>query len=295
MPDFLVFASLIPKLRGAKILIDLHDPMPELMMTIYDLKADHWNVRLMRLLERWSVGFSDWVLTPNIAFKTLFATRSCLAKKIHVMMNSPEENIFDPDRFGPGRDSLGENAEFRIIHHGSIVHRHGVDLLIEALAQVRPKIPAVRLDIYGPGTSFLNEVLAIAQNLGVADIVHYHGEKSQSEIADAIRICHLGVVPNRHSVFTEINFPTRIFEYLAMHRPVIAPNTEGIRDYFKSDQLLMFEPGNVSDLAAKILWAWAHPQAMLDIVERGTQVYRGHLWNWEKKRFLDQLTSVVGH
>jgi hypothetical protein len=35
MPDVLVLSSLIPKLRGAKVILDLHDPMPELMMTIF--------------------------------------------------------------------------------------------------------------------------------------------------------------------------------------------------------------------------------------------------------------------
>ena len=32
MPDFLVFSALIPKLLGAKVVLDLHDPMPELMI-----------------------------------------------------------------------------------------------------------------------------------------------------------------------------------------------------------------------------------------------------------------------
>src|ERR1044071_986947 len=34
MPDILVFAALVPKMLGAKVILDLHDPMPELMMTI---------------------------------------------------------------------------------------------------------------------------------------------------------------------------------------------------------------------------------------------------------------------
>ena len=37
MPDVLVFAAIVPKLLGAKIILDLHDPMPELMQTIFKL------------------------------------------------------------------------------------------------------------------------------------------------------------------------------------------------------------------------------------------------------------------
>jgi hypothetical protein len=37
MPDVLVFSSLVPKLLGAKVVLDLHDPMPELMEAIFNL------------------------------------------------------------------------------------------------------------------------------------------------------------------------------------------------------------------------------------------------------------------
>ena len=38
MPDVLVFAALVPRMLGAKVILDLHDPMPELMQTIFGLK-----------------------------------------------------------------------------------------------------------------------------------------------------------------------------------------------------------------------------------------------------------------
>ena len=59
MPDFLVFSGIIPKLFGSKIILDLHDPMPELIQSIYDISPHHWLVRLLIRLERWSIGFAD--------------------------------------------------------------------------------------------------------------------------------------------------------------------------------------------------------------------------------------------
>ncbi len=294
MPDVLVFAALLPKLLGARIILDLHDPMPELMMGIYGVPADHFMVRLLRRLERLSIRFADLVLTPNLAFRRLFESRSCLPGKMEIVMNSPESGIFDPDRFsgtdiGPSRTG----SEFHIMHHGSIVHRHGVDLLVEAVARVRPKIPGVRLHIYGSRTPFLDEVLAVATRLGVEGIVHFHGPKPQSEIALAIRECHLGVVPNRRSAFTELNFPTRLFEYLAMHRPVIAPATRGIQDYFAPDEMIMFDANGSEDLASRILWVHANPESVIQLVERGRAVYRRHLWSAEKARFIARTNTLV--
>ena len=56
MPDILVLSSLVPKALGAKVILDQHDPMPELMMTIFDLNETSRSVRLLRWLEKWSIA-----------------------------------------------------------------------------------------------------------------------------------------------------------------------------------------------------------------------------------------------
>jgi glycosyltransferase involved in cell wall biosynthesis len=289
MPDILVFSAIVPRLRGAGIILDLHDPMPELMMSIYSLPRSHPLVRMLGVFERWSIDFSHIAITPNLAFQKLFLSRSCPPGKMRIVMNSPEEDIFK----NPGPPPPAEPGELRIMHHGSIVHRHGVDLLVDAVARIRAKIPKVTLDIYGSHTSFMDEVLETARRLGVDNIVHYHGPKTQEEIALAIRECHLGVVPNRFSAFTNINFPTRLFEYLAMGRPVIAPATRGILDYFGEDEIITFKPEDVDDMAAKILWVHTHKDAIPALVERGAEVYQKHLWSGQKDCFLQEVCTLL--
>jgi glycosyltransferase involved in cell wall biosynthesis len=153
-------------------------------------------------------------------------------------------------------------------------------------------IPGIRLDIYGKFDPFLEVVLQRAKELNIASLVHYHGPKSQVEIARAIQECHVGVVPNRRSTFTETNFPTRLFEYLAMHRPVIAPSTQGNRDYFDDRQMIFFEPGDVDNLAAKIRWVREHGPESLETMRRGFEVYRQHLWSHEKAHFVDLVSGL---
>src|SRR6185312_5770487 len=63
MPDVLVFSALVPKILGAKVVLDLHDPMPELMQTIFQLPEDSFSVRVLKRFEKWSIGFADLVLT----------------------------------------------------------------------------------------------------------------------------------------------------------------------------------------------------------------------------------------
>ena len=94
MPDILVFSALVPKALGAKVILDQHDPMPELMMTIFNLKENSLGVRVIRKLEQWSIECANLVITVNVACKRIFAARSCRPEKIGIVMNSPDGDIF---------------------------------------------------------------------------------------------------------------------------------------------------------------------------------------------------------
>jgi glycosyltransferase involved in cell wall biosynthesis len=294
MPDVLVLSSLVPKLLGAKVILDLHDPMPELMVTIFNLGKESRGVRVMRLLEKWSIAWADLVLTVNVACMRIFTSRSCHTDKIGVVMNSPDEQIFgfrEPQlRTSPTGATAGR---FVIMYHGSLVERNGVDLAVEALARVRSKIPGAELRIYGRKTPFLERVIGEAQDKGLADCVHYLGPRSLEELVGEIEDCDLGVIPNHRSAFAEINTPTRIFEYLAGGKPVIAPRAAGICDYFDDGALFFFELGNAEELAERIEYVYSHPGEAVETVRRGQEVYQEHRWPVERQRLTGRVASLL--
>jgi glycosyltransferase involved in cell wall biosynthesis len=294
MPDVLVFSALIPKLLGAKVILDQHDPMPELMKTIFAFEENSFAIRLMRRLEKWSIGFADLVITVNVACKRIFASRSCDSRKIGVVMNAPDGDIF-PYRaarsYPPFEKSSGK--PFVIMYHGSIVERNGLDLAIEALARVRETIPNAELKICGRSTPFLEQVLQQARTLGLEQSVHYLGPKRLEELVDEIENCNLGVIPNQRNPFTDINTPTRILEYLALGKPVIAPRTPGIQDYFNQDALFFFEAGDTEELAMMIESVYFDSRQAIETAERGQEIYLAHTWQEEKGTLLDLVDGLL--
>ena len=81
MPDILVLSALLPKLFGAKVILDQHDPMPELMTTIFGMAETSVAVRIMRLLEKWSIGCADLVITVNEACRKIFSKTELSRRK----------------------------------------------------------------------------------------------------------------------------------------------------------------------------------------------------------------------
>jgi glycosyltransferase involved in cell wall biosynthesis len=250
----------------------------------------------LKQLEKWSIRFADLVLTVNLACKKIYSSRSCEPRKIRVVINSPDEHVF---RFqatdscdGKGKNGNG-SAPFVILYHGSLVHRNGFDLALESLERVRRAIPSVRLKVCGERTAFFEEAMKSAQQRGLDKNVDYLGPCNLNQIVEAIEDCDLGIIPNHRNIFTEINTPTRIFEYLALAKPVIAPKTRGIQDYFGEDDLIFFEVGDADDLARKIEFAYSHPVDVAETVKRGQAVYLSHTWSRERLTLLNSIGELL--
>jgi len=209
-----------------------------------------------------------------------------------VVMNSPDEKIFQLRSPRPV-SSRTMDKPYVIMYHGSIVERNGLDVAIEALKHARQTIPNAELRIYGTSTPFLDRVLTSIRGTDLERAVQYLGPKTLEQLVEAIDECDLGVIPNRKSVFTELNTPTRIFEYLAGGKPVIAPRAAGIEDYFAEDSILFFELGDATDLANKIKYAFAHPSEVDQIVRRGQEIYKSHRWTREKFRLIDLAAELL--
>ncbi len=123
--------------------------------------------------------------------------------------------------------------------------------------------------------------------------VTYLGPKSLEELVREIDDCDVGIIPNHQNAFTEINTPTRIFEYLALGKPVIAPRTLGIQDYFGPESLFFFDPGDSVELAQQIEHVFLHSTEAIEIAERGQQVYLAHTWSQERQTLLKLVDGVL--
>ena len=290
MPDALVFCALIPRLYGARVVLDLHDPMPEVFMAKYKVSGRHPLIRVIKFLERVSIRFADLVVTPNTAFRERFIQRGAPERKMHIIMNSPQESLFNVANTGAKTACDG----YQIMYHGYIAERNGLDVAAKALSMLRKKIPNMRFHIYGGG-DVIPQLLQVIDLLNLKEVTTYHGGVSIDVIAQAIPRIDLGIIPNRSTPFTRINLPTRIFEYLCMNKPVIAPRTRGILDYFNEDELFFFRPGDADDLVRVIARVYSNPEWVNETVRKGVKVYQRYRWQHQKRELLTLIESMLGN
>lgn len=289
MPDLLILCGLPHRPRGTRLILDLHDLVPEVYIAKFGLAESSCPIRFLKWSEKFSVARADLAITTSEAFRRTLIGRGVAEEKVRIVLNSPDESIFP----GAAAKEESDGERFRLIYHGTLVRRSGLDVAIRALAVLKDEIAGATLDIVGDGDG-ADEFAALAADLGLADRVRFHGHRPLAEIPDHIARADLGLVPNRRNIFTEQNLPTRIFEYLRMERPVIAARLPGVEDYFGEEDLLYFEPDEPEDLARAIREAHADRERTRRVMERGINIYRRYRWEEEKVRYVELVDSLAG-
>ncbi len=293
MPDALVFSALLPRLCGCKIILDHHDPMPEVYMSKYLVEATHPIIRLIRLMERCSIRFSDLVLAVNSSCCELIIRRGCPRSKVHIVMNLPQDSVFGSNPANTNPDVTAKKNSFVLMYHGTITERNGLGVALEAIERVRERIPNLVFEVYGEG-DFLNELLDLVKKKNLGEIVRYHGFVRPEKIAEAIQSSDVGLIPNAACAYWEYVTPTRMFEYLYLGKPVIVPRTKAILDCFDDESLYFFESGNADSLADVLFEVYANPNRVRAVLARGISICNSkYRWAAEKQRFVDVVQELV--
>ena len=134
MPNFLVFSAIIPNLLGAKIILDIHDLMPELFRVKFNLPSDHPLIKLLYFEERISARFADEIIATNSFHVERFKKNGFVNKRITQVINVADDKIF----YAPERNSF-TNHELILAYPSTLSKRLGIDNLIEAVEILHKK------------------------------------------------------------------------------------------------------------------------------------------------------------
>lgn len=294
LPDFLVFVALVPKLGGARIILDLHDLMPEFFASSFKAGMKHPAVRLLKIQEKLSCRFADHVITVTELWRKTLIERGVAAEKASVVMNVADEAIFRRVAIPITADERKPTRTFNLIYHGTLAHRYGIDLLIEALAKLRPQIPEIHLVIHGRG-EFIEELRQQAKTLDVESLITFSTQYlPMTDVPRLIQQADLGIVPYRRDIFTDGILPTKLMEYVALGVPVLAADTPIIRQYFSEAMVQYFQPGDANDLARNILWLYEHRDRLATLAQNADQFNQQYSWNRIADSYAETLNRLSG-
>lgn len=277
VPDHGVFITWIAKLFGAKVILDIHDIVPEFYMRKFNVSENHIVIRALKFVEKVSCAFANHVITVTDIWKKRLEERALPAGKCSVVMNVPFTRLF----LSQEKSKENDPNEFLVSYHGALTEPTGVDLIVKAIHLVRNEIPNIKLQIIGDGRELLR-LKEMSKSLGLDDKIRFYHSVPIEEIPPMVIRADVAVDPKRGGIYSGETLSVKVMEYLGMKMPAIVSRTEAAQAYFKEDQVLFFKPDHAEDLAEKLIELFEKKE-LRENLSRNAQVFNDQ-YNWEKNK-----------
>jgi glycosyltransferase involved in cell wall biosynthesis len=290
MPDFLVFAAWYPKLTGARLILDIHDIVPELFASKFKTGLKQFYVTGLRLMEKLCCRFVDHVIVSNHLWVEKLVARSVRPAQCSVVVNLPDPEVFSR------RQRTRHDDRFIVIFPGTFQWHQGLDIGIKAFAEFRKKMPNAEFHLYGAQDEKLTNWLKdIARGLGLENVVKFCGIASLDAIPGIIANADLGIVPKRADSFGNEAYSTKIMEFMSQGIPVVVSRTK-IDSYYFDDETVRFFPSGDSNAMAEAMYEVAQNTALREsLIRRGLEYVELDGGDRTKQQYLDLIDSLSTH
>jgi glycosyltransferase involved in cell wall biosynthesis len=289
-PDFLVLCGLIPRLRGARLVLDIHDLSPHMLSVRLSGRLGRIASVALTLIERLACSLVDQVLTVHAPYRDELIRHGVAGEKVQVVMNSVDETLLAQarraTRFG------ARSAAFTVVYHGTLTWWYGGDLILDAVAGLRLAGFDIDAVILGDGDA-VPSLRTRAEEEGLRGHVELSGR--YLPIAEALATASeadCGVIPNRPCEINRFALSSKLFEYIALGIPVVVARLETLAMHFSSDEVTFFEPGSVAALETAIRWVYEHPAEARAKSRRAQARAQAYSWASGRKTLTDVYRSL---
>lgn len=284
MPDAAVLCAAPLKFFGTRVILDVHDTMPELYRDKFSDRRGRFGARMLMLEERMSARLADRVLAVHELHRMRLESAGIPADKIRVVLNSPDPRIFFP----AACTRANSDRDLTLVCHGTITRRLGLDIAFKALDLLGPDRAGVRLMVIGRG-DYLAQAKAMVTAMKLDDRVFFLQAVPIEQLPALLLRADIGLVPNRPSAATNLMLPVKMLEYATLGIPVIAARLRTIKHYFGDDAVRFFEPGDPGALAAAILEMHKRPEHRAALAGRASEIAETLGWKHQRARYFDAI------
>ena len=263
--------------------------------------ADHWGRPLGRRslhegIETVNLRHADLVSVVSEPLRDDVVARGVEPGRVVVLPNGVDPECYHPDVDGSEvRRRLGLDGFCVCGFIGTFGVWHGAKVMAAAAARVLAARPQARFLFVGDGVE-RGAAEAILARAGVLDRVRFTGLVAQEEGPRHLAAMDILVAPHVPNADGSRFFgsPTKLFEYMAMGRAIVASRLEQIGEVLEGDRTaLLVPPGDEAALAAALLRLVDRPdeRERLGRAARSAAV-ANHTWESRARALLSRLREM---
>jgi glycosyltransferase involved in cell wall biosynthesis len=288
MPDFLVFSTLFLKMVGVRVVLDIHDPMPDTFVSKFKEGQGRFFYKVLLWQEIASAWFADKVLTVHDPVKNCILAKHGLdPNSITVVANFADDQLFAL------RDMAPIKGNVHLVFHGTILERYGLGSLIHAYARVRNR-DKLHLRIIGEG-DYSQQLRKLITSHGLSSHVEFINRAFPlTEIPTLLADCHAGVIPLEIGSMTNYALPLKLLECISMGMPVVTVKNAAISYYFDEGDCLFYRPNDIDSLRDVLDRVADNPEILMHYRQRAVALRDKFLWSNEKRKYISLLRELAG-
>ncbi len=272
LPESLVFVGALQKIRGVKILLDVRDTSVELFETKWGKGNRRFLINFVKASANLACRFSDKIITASPGFQQKLIERKVPSNKITIIYNTADTSIF---KYDEKREFKKITSNAKIIYHGTVAERFGVDVAIEALALLQSKIPNSQLFIFGfYDDDYKQKLNKLITKLKLENLVMLNKRENLENIYKMIKISDIGIVPYRSDDFMQLALSTKMFEYISSGIPVIAARLRSAEYVFNDTCVFYATPGEPHEFADKIEQLCLNPDLRKNFTKNAIKAHK---------------------
>jgi hypothetical protein len=134
---------------------------------------------------------------------------------------------------------------------------------------------------------------ALARQLGVADRVIAHGFVPEEDLLDGIAQAHVGVIAAKRDSFRNLTHTQKMYEYVAMRKPVVIAETSAVRTHFDDSCFQFFASDDHTDLARALRDLYHNPARAVEMVESASCRYRAYAWEAQRHVYREAVLGAA--
>lgn len=272
-----------------KFLFDHHDINPELYEAKFGRRDLFW--RLMVWLERATFWTADVSIATNESYKRIAIERGRMdPRKVFVVRSGPK---LERLRIIPPVEALKKGRKYLVGYVGVMGKQEGIDLLLQAARHIVRDMGRedVHFGLVGGGTS-LEDMKALAAELGIADFVTFTGRVPDQEMLEMLNTSDVCVNPDVANEMNDKSTMNKIMEYMALAKPIVQFDlTEG--RFSAQDASLYAAKNDAKDMAEKIVQLLDDPALREKMGAYGRSRVLNELeWKYEEPKLLRAYATV---
>lgn len=250
--------------------------------------------RMMLLWERNVVRRADllYVVSERLQRDLAAGVGGIPKDRIAVVPNGGDDELVriaaDPER----GSSLATDEPVKFVYLGMFHGYYDFEIVLHAFKTLHDRHPTAELHFYGEGDS-ARSMYAMAETI---PRVHFHGRYQLRELvaSGAVEKRWVLLLPYRQIAAAEVGSPTKLFEYMALGRPILASAVGQLAEVLQDRKTaLLYDPQSPSDLAKKMTFLIDSSDLRERLGAAAREDFaRRHTWSARMGQLWEQINSL---